>query len=170
MARKTVIRRLFKYLPVSIEIQRAVGLDEQAEEGIAQQNDAIFDVTAETDVQDAPKQPEAKTVHRVKAARATDDVQKCAEKKQEEPEVKAEQGAFAAFQPDPLPKSAPVTRDSIIEQIALLAKDLGEPMEHVGTVRVEKLFGASPADKLTIEQLGQLIDSMKADLAKKARK
>lgn len=36
MALKTVIRRLFKYLPVSIEIQRAVGLDEQADAGIPQ--------------------------------------------------------------------------------------------------------------------------------------
>lgn len=38
MALKTVIRRLFKYLPVSIEIQRAVGLDEQADVGIPQDN------------------------------------------------------------------------------------------------------------------------------------
>lgn len=38
MAKKTVIRRLFKYLPVSIEIQRAVGLDEQAESGLQQDN------------------------------------------------------------------------------------------------------------------------------------
>lgn len=36
MAKKTVVRRLFKYLPVSIEIQRAVDLDEQAEIGITQ--------------------------------------------------------------------------------------------------------------------------------------
>ncbi|WP_289006023.1 recombination protein RecT [uncultured Kingella sp.] len=41
MAKKTVIRRLFKYLPVSIEIQKAVGLDEQAEAGIDQQNAAF---------------------------------------------------------------------------------------------------------------------------------
>lgn len=38
MAKKTVIRRLFKYLPVSIEMQRAIGMDEQAEVGIAQEN------------------------------------------------------------------------------------------------------------------------------------
>mgnify|MGYP000213929833 CR=1 FL=1 len=38
MSKKTVIRRLFKYLPVSIEMARAVGLDEQAEVGIAQEN------------------------------------------------------------------------------------------------------------------------------------
>jgi len=34
MALKTVIRRLFKYLPVSIELQKAVVLDEQAEANI----------------------------------------------------------------------------------------------------------------------------------------
>ena len=38
MAKKTVIRRLFKYLPVSIEMSRAVGLDEQAEAGVPQEN------------------------------------------------------------------------------------------------------------------------------------
>lgn len=43
MAKKTVVRRLFKYLPVSIEIQRAVGLDEQAEAGVSQDNALIID-------------------------------------------------------------------------------------------------------------------------------
>lgn len=42
MAKKTVIRRLFKYLPVSIEIQQAVTLDEAAEAGIGQNNNAIL--------------------------------------------------------------------------------------------------------------------------------
>lgn len=43
MAKKTVVRRLFKYLPVSIEIQRAVGLDEQAEVGVSQDNALLID-------------------------------------------------------------------------------------------------------------------------------
>ena len=43
MAKKTVIRRLFKYLPVSIEIQRAVGLDEQADAGLPQDNPLVID-------------------------------------------------------------------------------------------------------------------------------
>lgn len=43
MAKKTVIRRLFKYLPVSIEIQRAVGLDEQADAGIQQDNPLVIE-------------------------------------------------------------------------------------------------------------------------------
>lgn len=38
MAKKTVIRRLFKYLPVSIEMQRAVGLDEAAAIDVSQDN------------------------------------------------------------------------------------------------------------------------------------
>jgi recombination protein RecT len=43
MALKTVIRRLFKYLPVSIEIQRAVGLDELADAGVTQHNALVID-------------------------------------------------------------------------------------------------------------------------------
>lgn len=42
MAKKTVIRRLFKYLPVSIEIQQAVILDEKAEAGISQDNEMVL--------------------------------------------------------------------------------------------------------------------------------
>lgn len=43
MAKKTVIRRLFKYLPVSIEMQKAVVLDEKAEANVDQENAAVFD-------------------------------------------------------------------------------------------------------------------------------
>jgi recombination protein RecT len=42
MAKKTAVRRLFKYLPVSVEIQRAVGLEDKAEAGIPQYNETIF--------------------------------------------------------------------------------------------------------------------------------
>lgn len=43
MALKTVIRRLFKYLPVSVEIQRAVQLDEKADAGLPQDNAFVID-------------------------------------------------------------------------------------------------------------------------------
>lgn len=63
MAKKTVVRRLFKYLPVSIEIQRAVGLDEQAELGIPQDTPLLIDgpsveadSTDASDGDDAPAQ------------------------------------------------------------------------------------------------------------------
>lgn len=46
MAKKTVIRRLFKYLPVSVEIQQAVTMDEQAENNLDQGNRYIFDEEA----------------------------------------------------------------------------------------------------------------------------
>ena len=42
MGKKTVVRRLFKYLPVSIDIQRAISLDEQADAGV-QNNSYSFD-------------------------------------------------------------------------------------------------------------------------------
>ena len=48
MAKKTVIRRLFKYLPVSVEIQQAVALDEQADAGI-QNNSFNLDSFEEAD-------------------------------------------------------------------------------------------------------------------------
>jgi len=43
MARKTPTRNLFKWLPVSIEMQRAVGLDEQADAGLPQHNATVID-------------------------------------------------------------------------------------------------------------------------------
>ncbi|OED40266.1 hypothetical protein ACH42_17295 [Endozoicomonas sp. (ex Bugula neritina AB1)] len=42
MAKKTVIRRLFKYLPVSVEALTAVGLDERADAGLSQHNEAVL--------------------------------------------------------------------------------------------------------------------------------
>lgn len=46
MALKTVIRRLFKYLPVSIEMARAGALDEQAEADIPQDNGYVIEGVA----------------------------------------------------------------------------------------------------------------------------
>lgn len=43
MGRKTVLRRLFKYLPVSIELASAVTLDEVAEAGRSQALDGVLD-------------------------------------------------------------------------------------------------------------------------------
>lgn len=50
MAKKTAIRRLFKYLPVSIEMQRAVNIDEKAEVDIPQDNASV--ITGEYSVVD----------------------------------------------------------------------------------------------------------------------
>lgn len=55
MAKKTVIRRLFKYLPVSIEMQQAVGLDEQADAGISQGNAHVIDAEFTT-IDDMPEE------------------------------------------------------------------------------------------------------------------
>ena len=72
MARKTVIRRICKYLPLSVELQRAVVLDEQADAGLPQQIDydiipaAAIEAEAKPDerpaLEKAAEQLEAKTI------------------------------------------------------------------------------------------------------------
>lgn len=49
MAKKTVIRRLFKYLPVSVEIQKAVQNEEKSDFGIIDSKDILadFDISEE---------------------------------------------------------------------------------------------------------------------------
>lgn len=53
MAIKTAIRRLFKYLPVSVEMQRAVVIDEAADRG-EQHNAAVLDGDFVVSTDDAP--------------------------------------------------------------------------------------------------------------------
>lgn len=48
MAKKTVLRRLCKMLPASIELQRAVVLDEQVDANLPQQFETVLDVSEET--------------------------------------------------------------------------------------------------------------------------
>lgn len=68
MAKKTVVRRLFKYLPVSIEIQRAVGLDEQAEIGITQDSPLLLEQPPST-VHAVDDEPPLTDAERAKAQR-----------------------------------------------------------------------------------------------------
>jgi recombinational DNA repair protein RecT len=50
MAKKTVLRRLFKWLPVSIELQHAITLDEQAEVGVRQHiHEKTFEIIGNND-------------------------------------------------------------------------------------------------------------------------
>lgn len=60
MAKKTVIRRLFKYLPVSIEAARAVDIDERADRGEAVTPQDFIDATYEDLGTEVP--PETVTV------------------------------------------------------------------------------------------------------------
>jgi recombination protein RecT len=55
MAKKTVIRMLCKLLPVSVELQRAIILDETNEIGDSQNNIAIIDADFEIDISGKPE-------------------------------------------------------------------------------------------------------------------
>lgn len=58
MAKKTVLRRLFKYLPISIEAARAIQVDENTDNGIAMNyiQGAVVDVTPEPEALPEPEQ------------------------------------------------------------------------------------------------------------------
>lgn len=71
MARKSVIRRLFKYLPVSIELQRAIALDEQEEAGLSQDNADVF--VAEFSAADEEKAEEKQPTRIIKGASSKDE-------------------------------------------------------------------------------------------------
>jgi recombination protein RecT len=66
MAKKTVIRRLCKYLPSSAELSQAIALDEQAERGIPQ-NVAVIDVPT------APSTPKGNGKNKLDAMVDADD-------------------------------------------------------------------------------------------------
>jgi recombination protein RecT len=53
MGKKTVIRRLCKLLPSSVELQKAIALDEMADAGVDQNLESFIDITGQSD--DAPK-------------------------------------------------------------------------------------------------------------------
>lgn len=67
MARKTVIRRLFKYLPVSIELTKAITLDEDADRGDQNNSNVVLPMLETIDsyldengeVQEVPQQSKA---------------------------------------------------------------------------------------------------------------
>jgi len=56
MGRKTAIRRLAKYLPISIDLARAVTLDESADDGRDQQLDAVMEGQFDTVLPNTPEQ------------------------------------------------------------------------------------------------------------------
>lgn len=76
MAKKTVLRRLFKWLPCSVEMQKAVSLDEQQEIGsqdIKSSASEEFDInfTIDGESYESPKQE--KLMNRINDAKKSDD-------------------------------------------------------------------------------------------------
>jgi recombination protein RecT len=62
MAKKTVIRRLFKYLPVSIELATAVALDEQAESNQRQDNAFADSLTIDNETGEITQKDDAPAI------------------------------------------------------------------------------------------------------------
>lgn len=137
MACKTVVRRLFKYLPVSVEIQRAVLLDEHADSGIAQNNAAIID--SEFMVLDEDDEEQGSGVTLKDQIRSTKDADKAPEPPQDttSPDA-ATEGSREA--------KATRTLESV-QQLIADAKDLDD-LDYARSLIKEHL---SPADQKTAE-------------------
>ena len=134
MAKKSVVRRLFKYTPVSIELQTAVGMDEAAERG--EQNNGAFIETTGRPVTD-------------KAARIMDAV-KTEPPKQEptkEPEPDTDPTSFANATGPIIEPEKPqqrqrglIVRDciSLLSELGMNAKNLDEKSQEIFKVPLEK--------------------------------
>jgi len=58
MARKTVAKRLIKWLPTAVEAQEAVAYDERADAGVSQGNESVIEGDYTASTQEAPEQPQ----------------------------------------------------------------------------------------------------------------
>jgi recombination protein RecT len=154
MARKTVIRRLCKYLPLSVEFATAVKLDGQAEAGEDQNLEIV--VVGEDDfdeTQAATDQKAADLKGRVKAAK---------EVKETAPETAPPStppaggnGQLPEAAPAQEPDKPPRTKDESIEMVSAACFDLCKkrslPMEDL----LLEMFPTTPKGKMTLEQWDQ---------------
>lgn len=111
MGRKTVIRRLAKYLPLSIEFQTAVALDNQAEAGRDQNLDTIDGEFSLVQDDDAPQhqQIDQDTGEISTRAAAPPPVEEWSPSPEEEAAIRAQEAAEAVAQASP-PAAAPGRR------------------------------------------------------------
>jgi recombination protein RecT len=146
MARKSAVRKLFKYLPVSIEIQRAVGLDDMAEAGISQDNENIIELNSEDF--GPPEVPNSgKKVHRVKVARSTDQV-----------------GQAQSATPDPKPAPA-VSPNPAPGSFESTPASVHEPKPRPRAAIMNSLFGLGAQNGLKPLQVNQwLKDAFKKEV------
>lgn len=178
MACKTAVRRLFKFMPASIEIQRAVGLDEAAERG-EQLNGAIFEALG-TDAGDSPQTKgeqiaAALAPGKEAAPLEPESAPKTNGKKRNPPAKKAVEEATPAA-PPPMPgtfdaadnpadlerAAAPRRRVDVVQSILDLAAQLGRTvadMELESKKRFQKALS-----QVTEEELGQLEASLSLEM------
>ena len=90
MALKTVIRRVFKYVPISVEVQTAIGMDELGETPQGQNLSSVIDVSDFHEIEPEPEAPK-RTNAKDKLADAV---------KREEPEP--ERAPVEEMEPEPI--------------------------------------------------------------------
>jgi recombination protein RecT len=154
MALKSVIRKMFKYLPSSVEMQTAIALDEAGERG--EQNNGDFIETIGKPVDATPQAPPAAFTNSIKPIQMA-----------EEPdpvfESDGEQGAFDKFVPPtikPTPK-VHMTREQLVDETMKAAGLINIDIKKLAA-RVKKDF-KKDLNSLTDEEIEKLLASLQAE-------
>jgi len=148
MAKKSVVRKLFKYMPVSIELQNAIGIDEAGDRG-EQNNGLVFETEGGTVPDGDPRQPVTNGAANAAA-------------------MLGGNNAAAEPKPDPIPaakKTAPVAAAKKKEDIGLFNKtyDPKKPPQK-SFEQLEKEIGDLVAHMKMIEK--DLIEMCETELKK----
>ena len=151
MARKTAVRRLFKYLPVSVEIQKAVGLDDMASAGVPQQLDAMV-----IDVEPEPPQPPQTGLDALTEKLKEEQGGNCADTDADTDTPDHDPETGEVFEKDSDEQSGP-TEEELYEEMEAIAKDLYGNQWKTGIKSKCESAGYNYA-KLTGQQISSLID------------
>lgn len=146
MALKTVVRRVFKFLPVSIELQTAVALDEQAERGAAQNNDAVF----------GRQRTEASEPEDVPFAERTPEPERASEANRETPRLDNRSGGVDPFddEAESLTANESITKDHLYELLRAQLERAPSP-EVVDMVLDEVATMPMGEARQSLEELGR---------------
>ncbi len=168
MAKKSVVRRLFKYMPVSIELQEAIGLDESGERG-EQNNGAIFEAVG-TPVPDPVSTKNKTFQENVGAISApTEEDPPAAEPVDSGP---PERGSFQEFSATSLfdnrPAPTPKTKEELVGEIFDAAEVLGIDVNELE--KISKREFKKAASTLTNDELAKFLEVVKSTEPKTQKK
>jgi recombination protein RecT len=148
MAKKSVVRKLFKYMPVSIELQTAVGIDEAGERGDQKNGDFIETVGKTVETTQAPPAAFTESINQPMA---------------EEPapvfHTEEDEGAFGKFQGGRVDAPPPRDQGELVMEVFQAAEQCGMDLKKL-VAHCKKQFKKEP-NKMTVPELETALDDLK---------
>lgn len=165
MALKSVIRKMFKYLPSSVEMQNAIGLDEAGERG-EQDNSSVYETTGSPIETQQSKTDEFK--QKINAAITEPDSSNHYQNS-EVPEFNSEEeGDFDKYRPAALTHKAEKPQEQsqsdLVLQVLEAANSIGLNLQAV-VERCKKDFKKDPRE-MDIKELSKMLSQLKKEAKK----